>query len=510
MSTPFLFLPLAAVLQTAVPQTEPEPQAPSDRKVRIEIVTTENGETKRVTHEFDAADEAQMQDALRELGVLDHMKLGDGEHDMTIDIRGFGEDGEDGDIFMRMAPMPPMAPEAPMAPLSPLSPMAAICEKTAYLGVSAQDLDEELRKRSKVPGTGGVYVSEVVDDTPASKLGLQEGDVITEVDDKDVDGPQALTEMIRAHEAGDKVKITWYRDGRKMNGSTELAERKEMSYSYNHVAPHGGEEWDWEQDLGDGGDAEPRAFLGVTPMDSEEGTKGAAIGSVEEGTAAEAMGIKEGDVIRSINGNAVANFEALAETIHSMEPGDKVRVEVQRGTERLTLNGNLGEHADNVIVRIPGMNGMLWDGLAPEDRAELRREMDQLRQEMSELRRELGRDIRREVRINIETKKLTEEEKALLRNKGVIGLENELQLGDLRAFPNPSNGFYRLQFELPERGDLNVDVYDATGERVYQERIIGFKGRYERTLDLSDRASGSYYLVIDQGGKTATTKLVKE
>lgn len=510
MSTPFLFIPLAAVFQTVSPQTDPEPQAPSDRKVRIEIVTTENGETKRVTREFDAADEAQMQDALRELGVLEHMKLGDGEHDMTIDIRGFGEDGEDGDVFMRMAPMPPMAPEAPMSPLSPLSPMAAICEKTAYLGVSTQNLDEELRKKSKAPGTGGAYVSEVVDDTPASKLGLKEGDVITEVDGKNIDGPQGLTEMIRAHEAGDKVKLTWYRDGRKMNGSTELAERKEMSYSYNFVTPHGGEEWDWEQYLGDVGEGEPRAFLGVTPMDSEGEVDGAAIGSVEEGTAAETMGIKEGDVIRSINGNAVANFEALAEAIHSMEPGDEVRVEVQRGTEHITLNGNLGEHKDNVIVRIPGMEGMHLEGMAPGDREELRREMDQLRQEMSELRREMGRDIRREVRINIETRKLTEEEKALLRGKGVTGLENELKLESLSAFPNPSNGFYRLVFELPERGDLNVDVHDATGERVYQERIIGFKGRYERTLDLTDRASGSYYLVITQGGKTATTKLVKE
>ena len=129
---------------------------------------------------------------------------------------------------------------------------------------------------------------------------------------------------------------------------------------------------------------------------------------------------------------------------------------------------------------------------------------------MDELRREIVRDVRREVRINIETRKLTEEEKALLRGKGVTGLENELQLGDLRAFPNPSNGLYRLQFELPARGDLNVDVHDAKGERVYQERIIGFKGRYERMLDLSDLATGNYYLVITQGGKSAAQKLVKE
>jgi predicted deacylase len=67
----FLFLPLASVMGM---QQEPQVPVP-DRKVRIEVVTTENGETKRVTKEFDANDDAQMQEALRELGVLNQMKL---------------------------------------------------------------------------------------------------------------------------------------------------------------------------------------------------------------------------------------------------------------------------------------------------------------------------------------------------------------------------------------------------------------------------------------------------
>lgn len=509
MSTPFLFLPLAAVFQTAVPQQEPDPQAPVDRKVRIEVVTTENGETKRVTREFDAADEAQLQDALRELGVLEHMKLGDGEGDMTIDIRGFGEDEEDGALFLHMAPMAPSAPDAPAPPDGPHAPMAVVCEKTAYLGVSTKNLDEELTKKSGAPGGEGAYVTEVITETPAASLGLVEGDVITAIDGEKVDDPSTLIRLVRGHEPGDKVKVTWYREGRKMSGTAELAERKQMSYAYGPD----GEDFEWSGEL-DGSEwtSEPRAFLGVTPGENEGDAEGAAIGSVEENTTAQAMGIKEGDVIRSVNGKAIAGFDALAEVIGSMEPNDDVTIELQRGNERLTLKGNLGKR-EHMAFRFNGTNGMdgvHFDGMSPEMRDELHREMDQLRQEMDEMRREMGREVRREVRINIEARKLSEEERELLRNKGVSGLENELQLGDMRAFPNPSNGFFRLQFELPERGDLNVDVHDAKGERVYQERIIGFKGRYERTLDLSDQATGNYFLVITQGGKTAAQKLVKE
>ena len=368
MTTPFYFLPLAAVFQTAVPQQEPD-QVPTDRRVRIEIVTTENGETKRVTREFDATDDAQVEDALRELGVLEHMSLGNGERNLTIDIRGFGDDEEDGSMFMRMAPMPPIAPEAPDAP------MAVICEKSAYLGVSTQELNEELVRTSKAPNGGGAYVNKVVDDTPAAKLGLQEGDVITELDGETVTGPETLAELVRSHEPGEKVKVTWYREGRKMNGTAELAEHKEMSYSYNLVAPEGSAEWDWENYLGDAGwSGEPRAFLGVTPADGDDAANGASIGSVEEGTAAATMGIAEGDVITSVNGKAITSFLVLAETIGSMDPGDEVHVTVLRNGNTMNLSGTLGETEGNMIAPMHGMNG--FDGMAPADRDELPREMD--------------------------------------------------------------------------------------------------------------------------------------
>lgn len=504
MTTPCLFLfPLAAVFQSAVPQQLPDQQAPADRKVRIEIVTTENGETKRVMREFDANDEAQMNDALRELGVLEHMKLGEGEHDMTIDIRGFGEDEGDGSMFLHLAPAPPLPPDAPQAPDAPDAPIAVLCEKTAYLGVSTQSLNDALAKESGAPEGEGAYVTEVIDDTPASMLGIQKGDVIVSIDGEAVTDPGSLAKLVRAHEPGDKVKVTWYRTGRKMNGTAELVANKQMSFAYGFD----GSDFDWDPDVDADLPDQPRAFLGVTPGDGE----GASIGSVEENSSAKEMGMREGDVVRSVNGKSIADFDALAETIGAMKPGDEVSIEIQRGNEQLMLSGKLGER-ERMIARfhgMPGMEGMYFEGLAPADREELRREMDKLRLEMNELRRDLGRDIRREVRINIETRQLTEEEKTLLRGKGVP-VDKELPLGELRAFPNPSAGFYRLQFELPERGDLNVDVHDAKGERVYQERIIGFKGRYERTLDLSDQASGNYFLVITQGGRTATQKLVKE
>jgi len=495
MLTTFLFLPLAAVIGF---QQEPQVPVP-DRKVRIEVVTTENGETKRVTKEFDATNDAQVQDALRELGVLNQMKLGPGERDITIDIRGFG-DGDDGDVFMRMAPM------APMPPLPPDAPLAFSNEPTAYLGVSTRNLTDA-DKRPKGAKQGAVVI-EVRKESPAVKLGLKEGDIIVEVEDKTVEGPGGLAELIRARKPGDEVKVEWLRDGKAMKGTAKLGERKSEAYAFSFDTEalkeleKLGEKKVWTSDT--------RAFLGVTPSEEESEGQGVVIGHVEEGSAAEKMGLQAGDRITSINGESVSDFDALAERIRSMQPGDQITVNALRDGQVQEYSGSLGERKSHRYHKgTEGMEGFRWNGMAPEDRVALRREMDQLRQEMNELRRELGKEIRREVRVRVETRKPSDEELALLRKKGVA-VDKELALDGLRAFPNPSNGFYRLQFELAERGDLAVDVHDAKGERVYQERIVGFRGRYERTLDLSDQAAGNYFLVIAQGGKAATVKLVKE
>ena len=493
MFTTFLLIPLAAVFQTTAPQ-EPVPQAPVDRKVRIEIVTTENGKTKRTTREFDANDKAQMEDAMRELGIMDHMTFSDGDGKMDINIRHFGDDTDDQSVHFFMEPMAPMPPMPPMFPGGD--------EKVAYLGVSTES------------ATGkqlGALVNEVIKDTPASKLGLKEGDIITQVDGKSVKGSEELTDAIRSHEEGDQLKVTWLRDGKKMNGTTTLSARNGMRYAYRFNSDDG-EDFAWTDELGDGlMEHAPRAFLGITPADEEEeDATGVRIGEVVEGSAAETMGMVDGDVVRAINGTSVSDFEALADAIGTKEPGDKVEVTVMRDGKEMKLNGTLGEQEKDRFMNAPGLHKFHFEGVAPEDREELHREMEGLRREMDELRRELGHGLRREMRITVETRTLTPEEKALLSKKGVSGLDKELALGNLQAFPNPSNGMFRVQFDLPERGDLEVDVHDNNGERVYQQRITGFKGRFEHTLDLTDRASGGYFLVISQGGKTATRKLVKE
>jgi len=172
--------------------------------------------------------------------------------------------------------------------------------------------------------------------------------------------------------------------------------------------------------------------------------------------------------------------------------------------ERAEYERDMAEYQRDIAERSRDMAeyGRDWD--------EHRREMDQLRREMQHLREEMRGEVMREMHVEIGTLEVSKEERDLLKNKGVTAIDNTLTLGDLSCFPNPSSGFFRLQFDVAERGDLNVDVHDASGERVYHETITGFKGRYERTLDLSDKGNGTYFLVITQGDKAQLRKLMKQ
>jgi putative serine protease PepD len=84
----------------------------------------------------------------------------------------------------------------------------------AFMGVRIEDTDNG----------DGARIGSVESGQPAEKAGLQEGDVITKVGDNNVTDATDLTAAIRSHKPGDKVTVTYTRNGDSKTAEVTLGE----------------------------------------------------------------------------------------------------------------------------------------------------------------------------------------------------------------------------------------------------------------------------------------------
>ncbi len=98
-----------------------------------------------------------------------------------------------------------------------------------YLGVDVHEMSDALRGYFKAPDDAGVLVNRVIEGTPAEKAGIRTGDVIIEVDGKQVRRVGDISSALRARSTGDAVSVVVIRDGGRKTVEVTLKERDELS-----------------------------------------------------------------------------------------------------------------------------------------------------------------------------------------------------------------------------------------------------------------------------------------
>ncbi|MBS1946714.1 MAG: PDZ domain-containing protein [Bacteroidetes bacterium] len=179
----------------------------------------------------------------------------------------------------------------------------------AFLGVVSEGTDGK-----------GAKITQVANESSAGKAGLKEDDVITMVNDTKIGGPADLTKAIGAFKPGDKVTVTFMRDGKEQKATATLGKRNVMDFehAYNFRMP----DMDLKslsnlyrlytpRDYDDFFRNSDRPKLGIKAQDTEDG-KGAKVLGVDEGSPAYKAGIREGDIITQFDGKAVNSADGLA------------------------------------------------------------------------------------------------------------------------------------------------------------------------------------------------------
>jgi serine protease Do len=246
-------------------------------------------------------------------------------------------------------------------------------EEKGYLGVKLQELTPSMAKALQMDDDSGVMINEIVDDGPAEKAGLEDGDVILEFDGKTISDNDDLVKAVRRTSPGDNVEVVVLRNGKNKTLKVEIGKHEDKSFTWvsnddmhdSHFETYGDGEhkviimsgdddnfvWSSGGDVSFGFDND-RGYMGVNLDDMNEQMgeyfgvedgKGALVTEVVEDSPADKAGLKAGDVIVRLGEKEIDSSSALHKAVSDTEPEQQMAVKVMRKGKSKDLSITLGE-----------------------------------------------------------------------------------------------------------------------------------------------------------------------
>ncbi|MBI4583311.1 MAG: PDZ domain-containing protein [Planctomycetes bacterium] len=200
----------------------------------------------------------------------------------------------------------------------------------AFIGIAHLEPSADLQAKLNLKPGQGALVSTILPGGPAEKAGLKEGDIILQVAGKEV-GSENLSQAIRAHEPGKEIELVLLRGAEKMAKKVTLEHREKFVAKITPpVQP--------PQPAKPVEPAAPakkeKAVWGILV---EEADSGLLIQMVEKELTGDVAQLKEGDVIKAVNGKGVANLAELREAFDKVFAGDQASLEILRKGEAVTV-----------------------------------------------------------------------------------------------------------------------------------------------------------------------------
>jgi serine protease Do len=178
-----------------------------------------------------------------------------------------------------------------------------------WLGVTVQDLTEDLAKHFGLVDKNGALIAGVLEKSPAQKAGMKEGDVIKQFDNKSINNVRELLNIVGRAEVGSKVKVLVNREKQELILDVEISERPQdlEKLASSSVTPSGWRGLEVE-DL----NSDNAKRFGV------EEKKGIIVVDAAPNSPADEAGIVAGDQILEIDKQPVKNvsdFEQITKSV---------------------------------------------------------------------------------------------------------------------------------------------------------------------------------------------------
>jgi serine protease Do len=189
----------------------------------------------------------------------------------------------------------------------------------AYLGVVPQDIDRNLAEVYGLPRPEGSVLTQIFPDTPASRAGLKEGDIVLAYDGQPINRSTDLINLINRTRPNTKVTLTVLRNGKTLTLTPTLMASAED-----------------EASSASGSSAVPGQVLGLsvrelTPQEqSQLKGKGVLVAQVALDSLAARSGLQQGDVIARLNGQDTPDLASFRQAVASLPTNKVVGVSLYR------------------------------------------------------------------------------------------------------------------------------------------------------------------------------------
>lgn len=188
-----------------------------------------------------------------------------------------------------------------------------------WMGVSIQPVTEEIAASFGLKKASGALVNEVVAGGPAARAGMMQGDIIVGFDGKEVRDVRHLQRLVADTPVGKTVEARIIRDGREMRLSLTLGNSESAEAAQSRPE-----------------EPEPATWLGMSVIElprelRARNVSGVMVTQVDPDGAAAAAGLRQGDIIVSINRKPVGSLAEYGRAIAEAEKKGSAVLLVRRG-----------------------------------------------------------------------------------------------------------------------------------------------------------------------------------
>ncbi len=196
-----------------------------------------------------------------------------------------------------------------------------------WLGVSIQDVNQQIADAMHLPEQTGALVGDVVSDSPAEKAGLKAGDLILTLNGDKIKNSSELRNEVASTAPGTKVDFGILRNGKNMSITVTLGE---MPAEMSAAGPGG-----VQKELGFVVQTLTPALASQYGIDKN--MTGVVVTAIDQNSSAYRQGLRQGDLIEEVDQEQVETSQKFDSLVAKKKAGDTILLRVFRQGSRFFL-----------------------------------------------------------------------------------------------------------------------------------------------------------------------------